>query len=284
MNGAQLTQLLATYGYGAVLLFIMIESAGIPFPGETMLLIAAIAAGMTHQLAIAWVIAAAATGAILGDNLGFWIGRTAGYQLLRRYGRYILLNERQLKLGHYLFLKHGGKVVFFGRFVAVLRAWAAFLAGTNRMSWPTFLLFNALGGVVWAALVGLSGYFLGNVMEQFSGPVGIATTAGAGLISLTWFVVLHRHSRRLEDEAERALPGPLDDYHKVQPGEKQPCHQSANSRPMSASCQETAVHSFTTPSNGFSAGISSSQGQKKLSRWSKMANGMRREKLPFLHE
>src|SRR5215469_1323566 len=126
MNGTQLTQLLATYGYGAVLLFIMIESTGIPFPGEAMLLIAAIAAGMTHQLAIPWVIAAATTGAILGDNLGFWIGQTAGYQLLRRYGRYIRLDERKLKLGRYLFLKHGSKVVFFGRFVAVLRAWAAF--------------------------------------------------------------------------------------------------------------------------------------------------------------
>jgi len=93
------------------------------------------------------VIAAAASGAILGDNLGFWIGREGGYRLLRRYGRYIRLEERRLKLGQYLFMRHGGKVVFFGRFVAVLRAWAAFLAGTNRMRWPRFLLFNAAGGI-----------------------------------------------------------------------------------------------------------------------------------------
>ena len=130
-----LTQLLATYGYLVVLLFVAIESTGIPFPGETMLLVAAIAAGTTHQLSIAWVIVAAALGAILGDNLGFWVGHEGGYRLLRRYGRYIRLDERRLKLGQYLFLKHGGKVVFFGRFVAVLRAWAAFLAGTNRMAW-----------------------------------------------------------------------------------------------------------------------------------------------------
>lgn len=251
MNGTQLAQLLATYGYGAVLLFVTIESAGIPFPGETMLLIAAIAAGMTHQLSIPLVISAAASGAILGDNLGFWIGRTAGYNLLRRYGRYIHLNERQLKLGHYLFLKHGGKVVFFGRFVAVLRAWAAFLAGTNRMSWPTFLLFNALGGIVWATLVGLSGYFLGTVMYQFSGPVGIVTTIGAGFVSLAWFLILHRHSRRLEDEVERVLPGSLDDYRKVQPGD---CPPSSNKRPVSTSCQETAVHSSSALSNGISVG------------------------------
>ena len=120
-----LTHLLASYGYLAVLLFVAIESTGIPFPGETILLVAAIAAGTSHQLSIALVIVAAASGAILGDNLGFWVGREGGYRLLRRYGRYIHLEERRLKLGQYLFLKHGGKVVFFGRFVAVLRAWAA---------------------------------------------------------------------------------------------------------------------------------------------------------------
>jgi len=95
---------LATYGYWAVLLFIAIESTGIPFPGETMLLIAAIAAGTTHQLSIFLVIVAAASGAILGDNLGFWVGREGGFWLLRRYGRYIRLDERKLKLGLYLFL------------------------------------------------------------------------------------------------------------------------------------------------------------------------------------
>src|SRR6266436_2822832 len=123
---SQLSHLLATYGYWAVLVFVAIESTGIPFPGETMLLIAAIYAGTTHQLSIPLVILAAASGAIIGDNIGFWVGRE---------GRYRLLDERKLKLGQYLFLKHGGKVVFFGRFVAVLRAWAAFLAGTNHMSW-----------------------------------------------------------------------------------------------------------------------------------------------------
>src|SRR6266853_2280595 len=151
---SDLTHLLTTYGYWAVLLFVAIESIGIPFPGETMLLVAAIYAGMTHLLSIPLVIVAAASGAILGDNLGFWIGREGGYHLLRRYGRFVRLDQRKLKLGLYLFLKHGGKVVFFGRFVTVLRAWAAFLAGTNRMRWPRFLLFNAAGAIVWATLYG----------------------------------------------------------------------------------------------------------------------------------
>src|SRR3989440_10415262 len=149
---SDLMHLLTTYGYWAVLVFVAIESTGIPFPGETMLLVAAIYAGTTHQLSIALVIAAAATGAILGDNLGFWVGREGGFRLLRRYGPYIRLDERKLKLGQYLFHKHGVKVVFFGRFVAVLRAWAAFLAGTNRMPWSRFLPANAAGGIVWATI------------------------------------------------------------------------------------------------------------------------------------
>jgi membrane protein DedA with SNARE-associated domain len=205
-----LTHLLATYGYLAVLLFVAIESTGIPFPGETMLLVAAIAAGTTHQLSIAWVIVAAALGAILGDNLGFWVGHEGGYRLLRRYGRYIRLDERRLKLGQYLFLKHGGKVVFFGRFVAVLRAWAAFLAGTNRMAWPRFLVFNAAGAIVWATLYGLGGYFLGDNIHRLVGPIGIVFLVLAVLLIITGIVIVRRNEQRLEDEAERALPGPLD--------------------------------------------------------------------------
>lgn len=130
---SDLIHLLATYGYWAVLFFVAIESTGIPLPGETMLLVAAIAAGTTHKLSLPLIIGAAACGAILDDNLGFLVGHEGGYRLLRRFGHYIRLDERKLKLGQYLFRKHGGKVVFFGRFVSVLRAWAAFLAGTNRM-------------------------------------------------------------------------------------------------------------------------------------------------------
>src|SRR5438034_5864489 len=163
---SNLAHFLTTYGYWAVFVFVAIESTGLPFPGETMLLVAAIYAGKTHHLFIPLVIVAAASGAILGDNVGFWIGREGGYRLLRRYGRYIRLDERKLKLGQYLFLKHGGKVVFFGRFIAVLRAFAALLAGTNRMPWPRFLLFNALGGIVWATLYGIGGYVLGNNIHR----------------------------------------------------------------------------------------------------------------------
>src|SRR5215472_2521180 len=189
---SDLLHFLTTYGYLAVLLFVAIESTGIPFPGETMLLIAAIFAGTTHRLSIALVIVAAASGAILGDNLGFWVGREGGFRLLRRYGRYIRLDERKLKLGLYLFRKHGGKVVFFGRFVAVLRAWAAFLAGTNRMPWSRFLLFNALGGFVWATLYGLGGYFLGEQINRLTGTVGTITIVLAVLFIVAFLIFLWR--------------------------------------------------------------------------------------------
>src|SRR5919202_2987418 len=124
-----LTHLLATYGYWAVFLFVAIESTGIPVPGEAMLLTAAIYAGTTHHLQIAFGIAAAAAGAILG----FWVGRDGGYRLLRRYGHLVRLDEGKLKLGHYLFARHGGKVVFFGRYVAVVGAPAALPARADPL-------------------------------------------------------------------------------------------------------------------------------------------------------
>lgn len=210
--GSELTHLLQVYGYWAVLVFVSIESIGIPFPGETMLLVAAIYAGTTHQLFIPFVIAAAAAGAILGDNIGFFIGREGGYRLLRRYGRYIRLDERKLKLGQYLFKKHGGKVVFFGRFVAVLRALAAFLAGTNRMPWPRFLVFNALGGIIWATIYGLGGYYLGKNIQRFTGPVGTVLIILAIIAFIAFIIFVRFNEKRMEDAAEKEFPGSLDKY------------------------------------------------------------------------
>lgn len=207
-----LTHLLQQYGYWAVLVFVAIESTGIPFPGETMLLVASIYAGTTHHLSILFIIIAAAAGAILGDNCGFWVGQEGGFRLLRRFGHIIHLDEAKIKLGQYLFLKHGGKVVFFGRFVSILRAWAAFLAGVNRMAWPRFFAFNAAGGILWAAIYGLGGYALGNAANQFAGVAGIVIGVIAAIIILTAIVVLARNEKRLEKEAERALPGPIEGY------------------------------------------------------------------------
>jgi len=201
-----LTHLLAVYGYWAVLVFVALESTGIPVPGETILLTAAIYAGSTHRLNIALVIIAAIVGAILGDNVGFWVGREGGYRLLRRFGKFLHLDEGKLKLGQYLFHRHGGKVVFFGRFVAVLRAWAAFLAGANRMRWRDFLVYNAAGGIVWATLYGLGAFLLGNAVHQLTGTIGKVLVGLAIVVLIAFAVFLKRNEARLEEEAKREMP------------------------------------------------------------------------------
>jgi membrane protein DedA with SNARE-associated domain len=208
--GSNLDSLLATYGYLAVFVFVGVESIGIPVPGETMLVTAAIYAGTTGRLSIFWVIVASSAGAIVGDNIGYVIGRTGGYRLVKRYGRYIRLEENRLRLGQYLFDKHGSKVVFFGRFVSVLRIFAAFLAGVNRMHWRRFLIFNAAGGIVWSTLYGTAAYLLGKQLLQLSGKVDLALAiVGVGLI-VAAIVFLRRNEARLQREADQAMPGPLE--------------------------------------------------------------------------
>jgi membrane protein DedA with SNARE-associated domain len=204
-----LLDLLATYGYVAVFFFIAIESTGIPFPGETMLITAAIYAGHTHRLNIILVIAFAAAGAIIGDNLGYAVGHWGGYRLLRRYGRFIRLHERRLKLGQYLFLQHGGKVVFFGRFISILRAYAAFLAGTNRMPWWRFLAFNAAGGIVWAIVFGTGAYVLGTQIHNLSQTASIVGGILAAFAIVAFIVFIRRNEERLMAEADRAIPDRL---------------------------------------------------------------------------
>ncbi len=204
-----LPALVATYGYWFVGGIVALESMGIPLPGETTLVIAAIYAGTTHGLDIAPVVAAAAAGAIVGDNAGFWLGRHIGFPLALKYGRYLRLTESRLKLGQYLFLRHGGKVVFFGRFVALLRILAAFLAGANRMPFPKFLVFNAGGGIVWAAAFGFGAYLLGDGAHRLLGPLGIVALGLALAFMAAAGLFVRRHEARLLIEAARALPEPL---------------------------------------------------------------------------
>jgi membrane protein DedA with SNARE-associated domain len=205
------------FGYGAIGLAVGIESTGVPFPGESTVIAAALYAGATHRLNIVLIVAVAAAGAIVGDNIGFLVGRMLGFPLLLRYGRHIRMTPARIKLGQYLFLRHGGKVVFFGRFVAILRALAAFLAGTNRMEWPRFLLFNAAGGTVWAAIYGFGPYFLGETIQRLSGPIGIALGIAAALAVIAAGVFVRKNEKRLEQEAEKALPGPLRQHRHAAP-------------------------------------------------------------------
>lgn len=201
--------LITTYGYWAVFGLVGLESLGIPLPGETILIAAGTYAGHTHRLSVWGIFAGACVGAIIGDNVGFWIGDKGGYRLLRRYGRYVRVDETKMKIGRYIFDRHGGKVVFFGRFVSVLRTYAAFLAGTNRMRWRNFLIFNAAGGIVWSAIYAFVSYAVGNTLRNVSGTVNIALGAAAAVLIITTILVVRRQAGRLSAIAEAAYPEPL---------------------------------------------------------------------------
>ena len=221
MANAGLNGWLQSIGYLAVALFVGIESLGVPLPGETMLITAAVFAATGH-LSIAGVIIAAIIGAVIGDNIGFGIGWFGGYPLLRRFGKYIRLDEAKLKVGRYIFMRHGAKVVFFGRFVSVLRTYAAFLAGTNRMHWSRFLIANAAGAIVWATLYGVGAYSASSLIAKLNTPVEIGFGALAVVVIVLAGVFVHRNIKRLEAVAEEALPGPLEGFStKPKPGKSE---------------------------------------------------------------
>ncbi len=203
-----ISHLLQSYGYFAVFAFIALESLGIPLPGESTLIAAAVYARSTHRLNIGVVFLAAATAAIAGDNAGYWLGRSGGQRLAARYGRFVRLDAAKLTVGRYLFARHGGTVVFFGRFMAVLRTYAAFFAGLNMMRWPRFTAFNVVGGVAWSALFAFGAFGLG---AAAAGVGQAITLAGLGLTvaaTAAGIVLARRWIGRLEQRAQAGYPDP----------------------------------------------------------------------------
>ena len=189
------SHLVETFGYPLLFLMVMAESSGVPIPGETALITAAVLAS-GGKLEIELVIAIAAAGAIVGDNIGYLIGRKGGRWLLERPGSFYRQRQEVLRVGEPFFERHGPKAVFFGRFILGLRVWASWLAGATRMHWRSFALWNALGGITWAFGVGLIAYLLGssagNALEAF-GIYGLV----AVLIAIVGGLLLHRrHVRR----------------------------------------------------------------------------------------
>ncbi|HYR98180.1 MAG TPA: bifunctional DedA family/phosphatase PAP2 family protein, partial [Gemmatimonadales bacterium] len=175
--------LVASYGYVVLFFLVGLESLGIPVPGETVLVTAAAFAALGH-LSIYAVVATAVAAAIIGDNGGYWIGRTGGIALVRRYGRFIHLNQSHLERSRRFFERHGPKTVFIGRFIALLRTWAAVLAGAAHMPYRTFLVYNALGAVCWSVMVGTLGYVFGRNLPQLERYLGQASLAGVLLVAL----------------------------------------------------------------------------------------------------
>jgi membrane protein DedA with SNARE-associated domain len=163
-----LISLVQVHGPWIIFVVVALESAGVPLPGETILVAAALLAAATNQIDIAVVVAAAAAGAIVGDGIGYTIGRRFGMPLLRKYGRYIRLDENRLLIGRYLFFRYGSAVVFFGRFIAVLRMFAALLAGANSMPAGRFFFFNVTGGICWACLFGFGAHAVGTEIYKIS--------------------------------------------------------------------------------------------------------------------
>jgi membrane protein DedA with SNARE-associated domain len=202
-------QLIATNGYWVLFLLVGAESLGVPLPGETALIIAGTFAGTTHHLNPWLIFGVAAAAAIIGDNIGYWIGDKGGYALARRYGHKVRLDERKLKIARYLFDRHGAKVVFFGRFVSVLRTYAAFLAGTSKMRWRLFLPANAAGGIVWAGLYTVVSYFAGTWLQQASGTITWVLVGAAAIAGVAGVLLVRREASRLAVRAEAAYPGPL---------------------------------------------------------------------------
>ncbi len=184
LDQAHIASVLSAYGYWAIFLVVALESAGLPLPGETMLVGASIYARLSGALSIEAIVLAAAGGAIVGDNIGYWIGREFGYLFLERHGWRVGIGANKLRLGQYLFYKWGGAIVFFGRFVALLRILAALLAGANRLPAGRFFMFNAAGGVVWAMVFGFGAYYLTAGFEKVHGPLatlGVLCAIGGGL-------------------------------------------------------------------------------------------------------
>jgi membrane protein DedA with SNARE-associated domain len=172
-------------GYPLLVALVMFEAAGLPLPGETALITASIAASRGH-LEIFVVIGLAAAAAIVGDNLGYLVARRGGRRLLEADGPFLRHRRRVLEVGEPFFERHGPKAVFFGRWIAGLRVWASWLAGATRMHWPSFLLWNALGGCAWALTVGLLAYWLGHQVEN-----GLFAFGAIGVLAVAGFVASH---------------------------------------------------------------------------------------------
>jgi membrane protein DedA with SNARE-associated domain len=201
----QIIHLVSLYGYWVIFIVVSLESAGLPLPGETMLVGAAIYAGQTGALSIEDIIFAAAGGAIAGDNIGYWVGREYGASLLERYGPWIGVTPKKLILGQYLFMRWGGWIVFAGRFVTLLRMLAAPLAGANRLAPAQFFIFNAAGGVIWAHIFGLGGFYLTSAFQLVEGRLAFVMFLVV-FVGLVWLWRYFRiHEERLIDEAETAL-------------------------------------------------------------------------------
>ena len=191
-----MTHYLLTYGLALLFVLVALESTGVPLPGETALVAASILASQGHY-SIVVVIAIAAAAAIVGDNAGYWIGRKGGRALLRRVPLVRDYFDRVLPPAERFFRRHGAKAVFFGRFVSILRVTAAWLAGISHMPWWRFLLWNAAGGIVWAAAYGSVAYAFGRAAADAITHYGLYAAGGIVAVIVIALVGIHFWRKRV---------------------------------------------------------------------------------------
>ena len=186
-------------GDAAMFALLALESFGLPVPGETALIACSVLASQ-GSLSIVWVLVVAALAAIIGDNLGYWAARKGGRPLLQRHRLTRHYADRYLPRGEQFFAKHGGKAVFFGRFVAVLRVTAAWVAGLSHMHWWRFLAWNAAGGIAWVLLVGLLTYYLGDAAASAFGRYGLYAAGGAVLLTALGVLIVRKIEKHVVED------------------------------------------------------------------------------------
>lgn len=197
-----MTHFITHHGLPLLFVVVMLESFGIPLPGETALIAFGVLASQGHY-DIEVVIAVAALAAIVGDNLGYWlIGRWGGRALFRRWRWLNRYSERVLPRAERLMARHGAKMVFFGRFIAVLRYTAAWIAGLGHMNWWKFLFWNAFGGIVWATLVGLLAYYAGDAVTHAIERYGLFAAVGLIAAFVIGWLALRFGERWLEQRSD----------------------------------------------------------------------------------
>jgi len=202
-----LSEFVAHYGYMAVFGLILLQTVGLPLPGEAALIAAAVYAQHTHKLDVIDIILISALATSVGGVIGYWIGRRGGYPLLMRHGHHVGLNPARMRLGEYLFQFHGGKILLFGRVIAVLRTYQSVLAGIYRMPFRRFVAFSGLGSLLWATAIGYGAYGFGGLFNRMAGVLAWGTLALGLGIMFAIAIYLKRQENVLQARADAALLG-----------------------------------------------------------------------------
>lgn len=207
MTIVHLSDVVAHYGYLAVFGLIFFQTIGLPLPGEAALIAAAVYAQHTHKLDIVDIVLVSAVSTSLGGMVGYWIGRRGGYPVLMRHGHHVGMTAARMRLGEYLFQFHGGKILMFGRMMAVLRVYQSILAGIYRMSFRRFMAFSVMGAVLWAAAVGYGAYGFGGLFNRMAGFLAWGALALGIAVLFAVAVYLKRQEGVLQARADAALLG-----------------------------------------------------------------------------